>query len=449
METLSPQEERRLLDGVKQAVDLIERQGLHPNQALAKVARDNAYSPGYLRAAVSALNNGRQLAQWRENTSVLDKLASFELADYDAVCQEVWGAEKHAAVHRDYLAPPAWQHKPLGREGLEKAAADLLARPEPLPLHPAAQDHQATVAAQRAYGQYQRAKIARDEARRQESAALDRLAIHLRLLDGYFKKAACDRLPFALVEDAVATYHGQAGRLLMDYLALGRHEKRAADTRLFPEKPLCRQCAPFTFVDAAVKAAGEANQAKAVLVLAEAELTKAAEAVFPFVVGPPSPNHSPTTLSTCLVAGWEKESSLGNWAAGSAVATTTRELLERAISSEQKEKDIEKQWTDLTDPDHENQLRKIRIQAMLTGMMADPENPISGYDPDRVLSQYNELAQLAPRTAEQPAAIEPLLARRLSGRVEPFEVREVADIEKGLRDIRTKPTPSLFAHANP
>jgi len=73
--------------------------------------------------------------------------------------------------------------------------------------------------------------------------------------------------------------------------------------------------------------------------------------------------------------------------------------------------------------------------------MADPENPISGYEPDEVLSAYNELAQIAPRAAGQPAALQPLLAKRLAGNVEPFEVQEITNLEKGLRESK-EPTPT-------
>ena len=48
---------------------------------------------------------------------------------------------------------------------------------------------------------------------------------------------------------------------------------------------------------------------------------------------------------------------------------------------------------DLESPDHEDELRKIRSNAMLTAMMTDPDDPISGHDPARVAEAYNEIAQ--------------------------------------------------------
>jgi hypothetical protein len=94
----------------------------------------------------------------------------------------------------------------------------------------------------------------------------------------------------------------------------------------------------------------------------------------------------------------------------------------------------------LGSPDHENELRKIRAQVMLSEMMTDSDNPISGHDPEDVLEAYNDIAQFAPRVSEQPAAIQPLLAKRLAGNVEPFEVKEMGDIEKALSGTNIKPT---------
>ena len=101
-------------------------------------------------------------------------------------------------------------------------------------------------------------------------------------------------------------------------------------------------------------------------------------------------------------------------------------------TDESRKQEIQAMEDDLSSPDHENELRKIRAQVMLSNMLSDPENPISGHDPEEVLEAYNELAQLAPRAAAQPAAMQPLLAKRLAGNVEPFEVREIGDIEKTL-----------------
>ena len=85
MKSLTNNDEQKLLDGVRQAVRYVDDDNMSPNDALTKVSRDLSLLPGQTRAAVSAFNNGRQVAQWKANTPVLDKLAEFRLADYDTI----------------------------------------------------------------------------------------------------------------------------------------------------------------------------------------------------------------------------------------------------------------------------------------------------------------------------------------------------------------------------
>ena len=120
------------------------------------------------------------------------------------------------------------------------------------------------------------------------------------------------------------------------------------------------------------------------------------------------------------------------------IAQTTRSLLDRAMGSDpNKDKRVNDQWMDLEDPNHDAQLREIRTQAMLSDLMHD--DVIGGYHPDQVAKAYNEIAQMAPRTAGQPMALAALLRKRLQGHTEPFEAKEVTDIEKGLKDTLSPP----------
>jgi hypothetical protein len=97
---------------------------------------------------------------------------------------------------------------------------------------------------------------------------------------------------------------------------------------------------------------------------------------------------------------------------------------------------LENQINELESPDHQNELRKIRAQTVLTQLMSDPEGPLSQHDPEEVLQAYNEMVQLSPRLADQPAAIGPLLNKKLMGETEPFEVAEQVNLEKGLKDVQ-------------
>src|ERR1019366_5993256 len=118
-------------------------------------------------------------------------------------------------------------------------------------------------------------------------------------------------------------------------------------------------------------------------------------------------------------------------------------VMGRTLGQTPKTKDVlvEDAWMDFEDPEHQNELRKIRAHAMLNQLLTDPDDPISGHDHDRVLRAYNEINQVAPRIAENIATLRPHLRRRLEGHQEPFEVKELADTEKGLSQTKS-PTPN-------
>ena len=118
MQSLSKSDEQQLLDGVKMAVSLVDDQGLSPNAALQKVAEELHYSPGFLKAACNAFNTGRQLAQWNANDTVLDKLASFPLADYDAVHDKMWGKDQEKAAAVSLGSPMFMTYDDLARQEL-------------------------------------------------------------------------------------------------------------------------------------------------------------------------------------------------------------------------------------------------------------------------------------------------------------------------------------------
>jgi len=104
-------------------------------------------------------------------------------------------------------------------------------------------------------------------------------------------------------------------------------------------------------------------------------------------------------------------------------------------------KRLESQIQDLDSPDHTNELRKIRAQTVLTQLMSDPDSPLSSYDPEEVMTAYNEMVQLSPRLADQPAALAPMLNKRLMGNTEPFEVGEALKLEEGLQKTQAPSLP--------
>jgi len=478
MQSLTNNDEQKLLDGVRQAVRYVDDNNMSPNDALIKVSRDLSLLPGQTRAAVSAFNNGRQVAQWKANTPVLDKLAEFQLADYDIIHDAVWGGDEKTAndhylsmgdeVHEDYASAPKWVDM---RDSQKLAALDIPSRTDITKEASEEVDehefrHNSDRRASAAWSNYDMARRTYEDHRSKHAAAQDLLGIRLNILSNYFKKFAHDRLPFDVVDKATETYFGSSGRALMDVISERfPKEKRAADTKRHWESPTNLDAEPFTFVGNAVESAKEVNATKAALDMSKEALDAAKENLSPFSQAPiqsssrefspflidngrgqdkvadeqPAdqlPRHDchgvhPDQTHEEWLESSEKEAA-GGLLTGAIIGGGAKPAMEALIGSEGRQRKIQDTEDKLGDPDHENELRKIRAQVMLSEMMSDGENPISGHDPEEVMAAYNELAQLAPRIAEQPAAVQPLLAKRLAGNVEPFEVREIGDIEKSL-----------------
>lgn len=293
MQSLSKSDEQQLLDGVKTAVDLVDNQNLSPNDALQKVAVDMQYSPGFLKAACNAFNTGRQLAQWDANDDVLDKLASFPLADYDVVHNSIWGT-KEEKVASASSAPHYFNsyEEQARQEFLQMALPSMEKSAEVYNLHPMVADENATMRGHRAYSAFDYARREAEEARREKTAAEDQLHFKMHMLEQYFRKFAYDRLPLAQVEAATAVHYGARGQALMDYVAERLpKEKRAADhdrTWSGFNQPANRTHEPYTLIDAVIKQAKLVHLTSGKLVQVHEKLAAAQEAGAPFFSAPTS-----------------------------------------------------------------------------------------------------------------------------------------------------------------
>ncbi len=383
---------------------------------------------------------------------------------------------------------------------VKAAAYKMPAVPDPTPYKP-----EPVEALGHAYGKIDRAKFAADEASRRASAARDVFVGRLNEVVGYFRKAAYDRLPFASVEAAARTYYGDTASTLMGmvYESARLKEKRAGDAPAVEARPIPRDDGPLALVKKAIDAATEcavlaaekvAAREKAASVKTEEmrPFSKAGQSQPPTETGPWTKEAAAVfekaafgfgTEVAAIAAGdilahkathgsqeddpygdvssleaeigsirdqakarrsmrkiaAEKSAFLNTPAAGAAIGT----MLARTVGNVPKTKDdlVTDAWLDLEDPEHANELRKIRARAMLTNLMTDPDDPISGHDPETVMNAYNEISTATPRLAENAATLRPALRKRLEGRQEPFEVKEMLDTEKAIAQSRT-PTPN-------
>ena len=110
--------------------------------------------------------------------------------------------------------------------------------------------------------------------------------------------------------------------------------------------------------------------------------------------------------------------------------------LSKATSEPSEERAKSEIVGDLFDPEHEMELTRIRTQAMMSDFMSN-DPVLSTYDPEEVTDAYNQILQMAPRAAQQPAVMRGLLRKMLQQQdaMEPFEAEQVAKIEKTFKEL--------------
>jgi hypothetical protein len=93
-------------------------------------------------------------------------------------------------------------------------------------------------------------------------------------------------------------------------------------------------------------------------------------------------------------------------------------------------------YKQLTDPDHELQLRNIRAKSTLNDLvMNDPV--ISGYDPAEISLAFNEISEIAPDISDSPVVMQALLRKRLEqGQLSDFEIKQLMDVASSRGQMR-------------
>lgn len=205
MNKLSPTLERKLLAAVDQVTTHVNS-GYSPTDALYKVASDYQLMPPFIRLVGSSYNTGETAMKRETGNSVLEKLASFPLADPEAVISRIYPEDVKApnqkkadeAISSEYDRAPAYTRK-------EHAEKEARARASVLPKLPTPEGHVGGLTPNygdilgRTYdsihnirSEIETSKMAVYRADREWRTALGHLT-------GYFKQASMDRESFGLV----------------------------------------------------------------------------------------------------------------------------------------------------------------------------------------------------------------------------------------------------------
>lgn len=430
-----------LSSGVEKVVDLVQQDGTHPNDAMAKVAKELDYAPGYLKLACNAYNTGRQLSQWQSGSQVLDKLASFDTVDFDVVKDKLWPTTKEASsvlsgsnlnrTNSDIFdLPPiptyaetrkkAYEY-PEAEEAFQKLASSVTQAETP--------DH-----VQRRWAEKEaKVEIAKLE-KQVRDLEVDKVAnenefnYYNHLIHQYFRQDPYSREPFPIVKKAAVRFCGKWAGELLDCVSLSNNPVDSGSVKVSAVKESSKI---FGWVEKALsfavkRANTEIKLAELKSKLSDLECKK-------------------KETDVLSVAG-EKRS--GIWA-GMAGGSLSQALGYAGKSLRGSAKDITNKYEEaITDPHHLNDLRRIRAQTALMEILSDPDNPISGQPQSKVIREFNQIASVAPSILDKPALLEPVLRRRLVGMSEPFESQELLKLESSARSLAPDTISSTHSKEN-
>ena len=434
MEKMSKEQEAQILDSLRGAVADINA-GVHPTEALYKIAQQKRFSPEIVKRAAEALNISRTLAHMK-SASGTDRASSFPLADAMIVINRMYPveiekpAEKAAAAHvpHDYSIPetenfnvmPDHSHIPLDYK-LAKPAAYA---PDP------------NAAYKKAAGHRQRLLKAAEAARSEYRVRVMELIKIASELSAYFKTFGHE--PFAIVEKTAFDEHGIVGRMALDTVyAMGGLTEKRAELAARGNSVFNASRVPYNLVDRMTKLAKEVNAAAESAVAAETALLsfcKESQLTIPEGVLKKQAAAPPECVLDCVLATEKTPHPFAKAAIDPSTIAMMGGMHMLGLKDPDPQKARQEALGEVFDPEHEAKMQAVGTQAMLNDFISN-DPVLSSHDPADVALAYNQIAQLAPSVSQQPSVMRGMLRKMLQqgGVLEPFEAHQVSQIEKGLR----------------
>jgi hypothetical protein len=478
---ITKEAEEKILRGAEKMIDLVEN-GSSPDAALTKVAESDDYTPGHIRLMAQAFNTGKVNYHRKSSNALLDKIASFPLADSSYAISKLYPDHvksaatvyRTEAVSEEYSSPPSFLKEAEHMEKVAFALPPMVSGYIPIPrdtdrLHA------------RAYSLVNALEKEKEEKRALASHARDKFAKAIKDLDYYFELSGRPTSYPVTYENASLLWGKQAESLLKAAAIVNSSlSKEASFDHYKGQVDLKRE--PYSSISSAIKLAEEYKEAKdeyedyskkaleatqklatgiAPIMPVHAVAQQSAMANQPSAPGttgslmrgsagltPPSDaesmvGSSATPTPPAPAPAMAKGGSLLKQAAGGFFSDVAHMTGIGAIAHQLKPKEDaglkNKAYDELTDPAHEARLRKIRVQAVLHDMLAnDPY--ISAEHPEKVTDLFNKVTHLAPTAAEQPLLMQSVLRRYLAqGQTDPHDLDQLVGIESELHKQNEPP----------
>lgn len=421
---MSEDDEKRLLDAFDGMQSLVAA-GDTPNDAAVKVARDLGVPIGHVPLLARVYNTQAGNEARRAGSTLLAKAAAVAVADSDTIVAALEAeapAAKAAALRDDFAHGPSWYRPEPVDDGppMRKSASPLLG------AYDAAVTYREEFDGPRHLtDRYRTLERARDEAADAFDAAM---VAEERFRAGLSKVAAAlaDYREPALVDvrDNAADVLGPDAVTVLDHVA-ARQPELAKHASRDPHHAVDRRRGVYGAVVAAIELGRDAVAAGAANVKAAAAFKAAEAAAAPKI---DRPEVAPTSLLSKRAAG-PFTTSLG--------VALSRDAVQGAMDRlgvPAQEKRVDRAYSTLTNPTHEQELEDIHTRAMLADLMANDE-VIAAHDPHEVARSFNQLSRLAPRVSRQPLLMESLLRQTLQqGAMAHYDSDQILSTEQKLRD---------------
>lgn len=426
MEKMSKELEQQILSALEKTADLIVA-GSHPNDAILKVAEENRFSPQIVQRMVEAVNTSRTLAHFKMAQGSV-RADTFPVADSAAILEKMYPptvqteGQKAAAV----WVPPELQRRE-STNFMRKSALSV-----PMPARPSIPTYSGDIEdrQRKAFARREGLRKAADSARSAYRQEFYKLLDMVKTAADYFRRL--EHEPFARVEAKLISEYGPLSQKIASMIYEAGNLAKRNEKRAEVDKPVQmvfdRAREPYKTLAAAM------DQAE--LMYKKAEMAIEAEDIlseFEKTAGLSPPKEQlvlEEVLSGEPVRPFAKRSFdlEDTLLSGGTTALGLKDPEGRGAKIEA--------ISEVMNPQHEAQMQSVKVQAMLNDFLSN-DPIISSYPSNDVIGAFNQLSQLSPTVAQQPAVMRGMLRKVLQqeGVMEPFEAHQMTQIEKTLKGM--------------
>lgn len=435
MKKITPQTEQKLMRVLEKVAEYTA-DGTHPNAAIIK-AGANILRPGEVELVVHAYNVGKTNCQREAEGSILEKTAAFDLADAATVTAQLFPAAVKTAAQREISTVVSSDYAQSARataRQIKAAQAPVREWPAIPPTEKQAREKVDTKSHARQTGELQRATRDYEVKRAAHRQSVQDLAQAVDAFGNYFRSAGAQSQ--SSVKAAATALHGHAVvQSVFDSMYASQPGLTTISSASRPLTKVAASSPALRLLDRVLECAVTCREKAAAANAAEPAAREKRASMYPAKTAA-VPWGSSILDAVIEKKVYEKQAAFLPTVPemGQKVRSGLRGLHDFGDTRTDPETAVNKALYDLTDPDHEEQLRQLQARTSFQELLArDPV--LQGHDPRRVADSYGQITQTAPNLASQPIALQALMRKQLEqGHMDTFDVDGMIGLNNNLQD---------------